>query len=111
MNNGLAPEYLSNYFVERFGIHGRKTRRSGSINIPGCRLSLGQRAFYHQGINQWNSLAADLKLEDINSFKRGLLNVFYIRTNGLKTPKLKFGKNNTLHKNQFSLINSITESG
>jgi hypothetical protein len=47
--NGLAPEYLSKYFVKRSAIHGRNTRGSGSLDIPRCRLSTGQRAFFISG--------------------------------------------------------------
>ena len=49
--------------------------------VVGCHW--GKGLFIIRESNQWNSLAADLKLKDINSFKRGLLNVVYIRTSGL----------------------------
>ena len=48
--SGMPPEYLPNYFVKRFDIHGRKLRDIEAFDIPGCRLSMGQRAFYYQGI-------------------------------------------------------------
>ena len=43
------------------------------MEIPGCRLSTGQRSFYYRGVSQWNALTADLKNSiNINIFKRGL---------------------------------------
>ena len=47
--NGMAPEYLCRYFKKRSTVHGRITRGSSSMDIPGCRLSTGQRSFYYRG--------------------------------------------------------------
>ena len=58
----MAPEYLGRYFKKRSIVHGRNTRGSSSMEIPGCRLSTGQRSFYlYRGVSQWNKLNADLK--------------------------------------------------
>ena len=51
--NGLAPDYLGKYFVKRSAVHNKNTR--------GCRLSMGQRAFYFRGPREWNGLADNIK--------------------------------------------------
>ena len=78
--NKLAPEYLCKYFVKRSAVYGRTTRRSGTLDIPRCRLSTGQRAFSYRGVNEWNKLGKDLQCcKDINTFKRGLFKKIFSR--------------------------------
>ena len=77
--NGLAPDYLVQYFVKRSAVHNRNTRECKSSAVPRCRLSTGQRAFYYWGPTEWNGLAENIKnMKEINGFKKTLFkNMFY----------------------------------
>ena len=76
--NGLAPDYLGKYFINRSVVHNNNTRGCNNFVVPRCRLSTGQRAFYFRGPREWNGLANNIKnTKDINSFKRTLFNKMF----------------------------------
>ena len=61
-------------FSTRATIHNRKTRYRNSLNIPHCRITAGQRAFYYRGVIIWNDLSKDLReITNTKAFKRHLI--------------------------------------
>ena len=71
---GLSLSYLSDKFSTRATVHNRQTRYRNSLNIPHCRITAGQRAFYYRGVKIWNSLSKDLKeITNTKAFKRRLI--------------------------------------
>ena len=59
--NNLVPDYVADKFILRFQVHNRQTRSSGALDIPLCRLSIGQRSFAFRGAKLWNSLNNNIK--------------------------------------------------
>ena len=66
--NGLVPPYLSTMFTLRSEVHNRSTRNCDKLQIPKCRTTLAQQAFYYRAVQIWNSLPKDIT--DLNSIKR-----------------------------------------
>ena len=70
-----ARSYLTKQFIKRSDVSKRFTRTSQDLNIPLFRSGSGQRTFYYQTVNLWNSLKlwTELKLcKSISAFKRSL---------------------------------------
>ena len=67
---GLSPSYLSDKFSTRVTVHNRQSRYRNSLNVPQCRITAGQRAFYYRGVKIWNNLSKDLNTK---AFKRHLI--------------------------------------
>lgn len=71
---GLSTSYFSDKFSTRATVHNRQTRYRNSLNIPHCRITAGQRAFYYRGVKIWNNLRKDLKeITNTKAFKRRLI--------------------------------------
>ena len=43
--HNLVPQYLSNYFIRNYNVHGYNTRRKADLHLPKPKLSLGKRTF------------------------------------------------------------------
>ena len=55
---GLSPSYLSDKFSTRTIVHDRQ---DNNLNIPSCKINVGQRAFCYRGVEVWNNLSKDLR--------------------------------------------------
>ena len=44
--HNLVPQYLSNYFIRNYNVHGYNTRRKADLHLPKPKLSLGKRTFF-----------------------------------------------------------------
>ena len=75
----IPPPFFIYYPIHKFPtlaiVHDRQTRYRDSVNIPSCRISAGQRAFYCRGVKIWNNLSKDFR-DFINTkvFERRLIN-------------------------------------
>ena len=73
--HGQMPNYLSDKFIKRSKIHDRNTRKKDELNLPKCRLKIGQRSFAFRGAKSYNDLPDDIKkTRDIKHFKKNLYN-------------------------------------
>jgi len=71
----LIPSYLTGKFTQRSKIHGRNTRGSGELDLPSCRLRLGQRSFAFRGAKLYNNLPNEIKQTfDVKKFKAKVCN-------------------------------------
>ena len=67
---GLSLSYLLDKFSTRVTVHNRQSRYRNNLNVPQCRITAGQRAFYYRGVKIWNNLSKDLNTK---AFKRHLI--------------------------------------
>ena len=73
--HGQMPNYLSDKFIKRSKIHDRNTRKKDELNLPKCRLKIGQRSFAFRGAKSYNDLPDDIKkTRDTKHFKKNLYN-------------------------------------
>ena len=69
------PSYLTGKFIQRSKIHGRNTRCRGELDLPICRLKIGQRSFAFRGAKLYNNLPNDIKkTPDVKKFKAKVCN-------------------------------------
>ena len=71
----FIPSYLTGKFIQRSKIHGRNTRCRGELDLPICRLKIGQRSFAFRGAKLYNNLPNDIeKTLDVKKFKAKVCN-------------------------------------
>ena len=62
--NGLAPDYLSDNFLQSSSVMAPYEMRSGALNclkVPAYKLKLGSRSFHISGPTIWNSFPCSLR--------------------------------------------------
>ena len=68
--HNLVPQYLSNYFIRNYNVHGYNTRRKADLHLPKPKLSLGKRTFRFSGTALFNSLPCKIQeAVSLSSFK------------------------------------------
>ena len=68
--NMLVPQYLCNYFIRNYNVHGYETRRRTNLHLPKPKLGLGKRSFKYLGMGFFNLLSRYIqKAESLSSFK------------------------------------------
>ena len=70
-----VPIYLKDKFVCRSQVHNRQLRSldNNDLNLPHCRLSIGQRSFAFRGPKVWNLLPLNFKLTpSLRTFKKNV---------------------------------------
>ena len=68
--HNLVPQYLSNYFIRNYNVHGYNTRRKADLHLPKPKLSLGKRTFRFSGSALFNSLPLKIQqAASLSSFK------------------------------------------
>ena len=70
-----VPIYLKDKFVYRSQVHNRQLRSvdNKDLNLPHCRLSIGERSFAFRGAKVWNLLPLILKLTpSLRTFKKNV---------------------------------------
>ena len=68
--HNLVPQYLSNYFIRNYKVHGYNTRRKADLHLPKPKLSLGKRTFRFSGSALFNSLPLKIQqAASLSSFK------------------------------------------
>ena len=68
--HNLVPQYLSNYFIRNYNVHGYNTRRKADLHLPKPKLSLGKRTFIFSGTALFNSLPCKIQeAVSLSSFK------------------------------------------
>ena len=75
--NGLAPDYLSEIFVDRSSIANYSLRdTSGKLALPQPRTNYLKNSFGYSGAVLWNSLPAELRqASSLHQFKFGCSNL------------------------------------
>ena len=64
--HNLVPQYLSNYFIRNYNVHGYNT----DLHLPKPKLSLGKRTFRFSGTALFNSLPCKIQQAvSLSSFK------------------------------------------
>ena len=73
-NNGLAPEYLSELFVQNSALTTMRLRNTkADLRVPLFKTSNGQKSISFRGPKLWNQLSSDVKLApSLATFKRRL---------------------------------------
>ena len=73
-NNGLAPEYLSELFVQNSALTTMRLRNTkADLRVPLFKTLNGQKSISFRGPNLWNQLSLDVKLApSLANFKRRL---------------------------------------
>ena len=73
-NNGLAPEYLSELFVQNSALTTMRLRNTkADLRVPLFKTSNGQKSISFRGPKLWNQLSSDVKLApSLAIFKRRL---------------------------------------
>jgi len=78
--HNLVPQYLSNYFIRNYNVHGYNTRRKADLHLPKPKLSLGKRTFRFSGTALFNSLPC--KIQQAVSLSKPILfiapNLWYL---------------------------------
>ena len=72
--NSLAPEYMSELFVQNSALTTMKLRNTeADFPVPLFKTSNEQKSISFRGPKLWNQLSSDVKLSpSLASFKRGL---------------------------------------
>ena len=73
-NNGLAPGYLSELFVQNSALTTMRLRNTKAhLRVPLFNTSNGQKSISFRGPKLWNQLSSDVKLApSLAIFKRRL---------------------------------------
>ena len=73
-NNGLAPEYLSELFVQNSALTTMRLKNTkADLRVPLSKTSNGQKFISFRGPKLWNQLSSDVKLApSLAIFKRRL---------------------------------------
>ena len=72
--NSLAPEYLSELFVQNSALTTMRLRNTkAALRVPLFKTSNGQKSISFRGPKFWNQLSSDVKLApSLATFKRRL---------------------------------------
>ena len=72
--NSLAPEYLSELFVQNSALTIKRLRNTeADLRVPLFKTSNGQKSVSFRGPTLWNQLSSDVKLApSLATFKRKL---------------------------------------
>ena len=72
LNNQLCPTQLHNYMTLRSECRGRILRERREIHLPRVKSTIGQSTFKFTGVEDWNELPNELRVDGLTlgSFKR-----------------------------------------